>query len=196
MSVASPVSSRTSPPAPVPRLLWRCGSLLLFAGCPAIMIMLVALTLSNGAEDAGNAARNEDNVKTIIERVGHIKTRPQDVSDTAQLYLSSRSEGLAQAELQNITASLVEAASGRLNEMQMGGEGAGASGGKVTAGLSFDITNRGLLDVLYAAETNLPLLTVTSLDMRPAANETDRLAGNGLLRVDLTIQAYWRKSAP
>jgi hypothetical protein len=157
---------------------------------------MTGLNIAGAFEEARVAARNDENVKTISRQLDRFKSRTQDATDTSALYLASATGSLARAEIQNLTTHLVEAASGHLIEAQIIDNSASGDPGKVSIELTLDITNPGLLDLLYAVETNLPLLTVTDLDARAAEASNERPAENGLLHVDMTIQGYWRGKAP
>jgi len=178
------------------RLVWRIASVLVFCGVPVLLLVMIGLNISGALEETGAAARSAESATTIGRQLDRFKSRTQDATDISALYLASATGSLARAEIQNLTSHLVEAASGHLLEAQIIDNAASGDPGKVSIQLTLDITNPGLLDLLYAVETNLPLLTVTDLDARTAEISNERPGDNGLLHVDMTIQGYWRSKTP
>ena len=58
--------------------------------------------------------------------------------------------------------------------------------------MTLDIDNKGLLDLLYAVETGVPLLDVTGLSVQKTSGPSEETLNNQL-RVEMTVRGKWRK---
>lgn len=187
-------------PADTRTQLWRIGALALFCGLPILLVSLGAANLLEASAARRLAAREDATVSQIVKQVARRRTRSMTPADTASLYLASRSASLARAELQAKLEAAVTAAGGRLVEAQFTGSGDAEAAGTIAIQLTLDIGNKGLLDLLYALETTLPLLQPTALVARSDAAGSDADVGPGpsgqagLLHVELTIDGFWRKA--
>lgn len=174
--------------------VWRLAALALFALVP---LLLIALTLSNfldGLEARGEARRQQELMSTIVAKLSHGRADHVSAEEIAKLYLASPTEGLAAAELQTLATDLVRQAGGRLNEVQPNDAPDQKSDHAVSLMLSLDIDNAGLLDLVYAIETALPLIDVTDLNIRRVDRDDGLGADSPLLKVDMTVAARWRAS--
>ena len=86
-------------------------------------------------------------------------------------------------------------AGGRVAEVQLVETPEQEADGTVAIEVALDVDNKGLRDLLYAVESGLPLLTVSDLNVQQANMQGDEGAGpTGQLRVQMTVQAHWRKA--
>ena len=175
-----------------PRALWRLGSIVLFSGVPLLLLALTVSNLIAVSEAHDLAARQEATLNQITAEVVKRRGRMIKEVDAASLYLASASGSLARAEIQDRAAKLVEQAGGRLAEVQLTATPEQEAEGAVAIQLTLDIDNKGLLDLLYAVETGVPLLDVTALSVQKTSGPSEE-ALNNLLRVEMTVRGHWRK---
>lgn len=176
--------------------LWRYGSLGLFLGVPLLLLALAMSNLIEASQARAMAARQQGVLAQLVAQANRRGARSLTPAETASLFLASTSNSLARAELQERATKLVGQAGGRLKEAQFTATPEQEADGTVAIQLSLDVDNKGLLDLLYAVETSVPLLTVSDLSARTNDGQNeDRPSGNGLLHVDMTVQGHWRKAA-
>ncbi len=171
------------------RLRW--ASVIAFAGTP---ILLAALTMVNllRASEADELAARQHNHLTQLERRLTQSRGFETAGNTSAIYLTAASSTLAKAEIQQRVAKMIDQVSGRLIEAQAGEEVEPEAAGKVHLRATFDTTNGGLFDLLYAIETYLPLLTVEHIIIRKLPARTDADGEDPLLRVSFNVRGHWR----
>lgn len=175
-----------------PNRLWRLTALLAFALLPLVLIGVSVSNLIDGLEARGAARRDQATLSTIVAKLSHGRADRLSPEDIAKLYLASNTDSLAAAELQTRATDLVRDAGGRLNEVQATDVSNQKSDTAVSLLLSLDIDNAGLLDLVYAVETGLPLMDVTDLNIRRMDRGDAMGTGPSQLKVDMTVAARWR----
>lgn len=179
---------------------WRLGAVCLFLGLPLGLAGATFANLAAVVQATDAAERKAEPLARITAELATRKTQARAPRDTGPIYLSITSESLARAEIQALLTRLVATASGRLIETQGITEAEGEAGpkpggrGRVALQLTLDIANAGLLDVLHAIETGLPLLTVRALDVRRGPRG-DAPTGADSLRITLVVEGFWRSRA-
>ena len=174
--------------------LWRLASLALFCGLPLLLLGLIVSNVTDATQADEQASQARATASAIVAQLEKHRARVVTPLDTASLYLTSASGSLASAEIQERATRLVEAAGGHLAEVQLTATPEQEADGAVAIQLSLDIDNKGLLDLLYAVESGLPLLTVTDVDVHKSTDQgDDRASGDGALRVEMTVRGHWRK---
>ncbi|MCW6508823.1 type II secretion system protein GspM [Lichenifustis flavocetrariae] len=175
---------------------WRLAAIGLFLGLPLLLAVVAGLNLAAASDASESADRAEATARTIVRQVERARTGPENASDLSSIYLASPNVSLARAELQAMTAKLVETAGAHLIETQSVEATEQTAAGRISVQLTLDISNPGLLDLLYAIETSVPLLTVPDLNARAEADPESKADGSGLLRVTMTVQGAWKALAP
>ena len=174
--------------------LWRYGSLALFCGVPLLLVALIVSNLIEASQARGIADRQEAVLTQLVAQASKRGSRSLTPAEAASLYLASTSDSLARAELQERATKLVLQSGGRLAEAQFTGTPEQEADGTIAIQLSLDIDNKGLLDLLYAIETSVPLMTVSDLSARTNNGQSEERPGDaGLLHVDVTVEGHRRK---
>lgn len=177
------------------RQAWRFGSIAFFCGLPLLLLGLAVSNVVEATQADGLAARQKAIYAAIVAQLEKHRARAGTPVDTATLYLTSASGSLARAEIQERATKLVAEAGGHIAEVQLTATPEQEADGTVAIQLSLDIDNKGLLDLLYATETGLPLLDVTDLSAhRNSGQSEDAVSEGGSLRVEMTVRGHWRKS--
>ena len=175
---------------------WRIGALVLFIGLPLLLAGLAIENLAEASQSGELAARKTATTTAIVAQIEKHRAHHAKPVDTASLYLSSTSASLARADIQALTTRLVGEAGGRVVETQLTETPEQDADGTVSIEVSLDIDNKGLRDLLYAAESGLPLLTISDLSVQPASAQGDEGgAAPGQLKVQMTLQGHWRRTA-
>lgn len=180
--------------------LWRMAALAAFVLLPLVLIGVAASNFVDGFAAHGEAKRRQATLSTLVAQLSRHRADRLSPEELAKLYLASTTDSLAAAELQTRATDLVRQAGGRLNEVQANDPIGPKTNNMVSLMLSFDIDNAGLLDLVYAVETALPLMEVTDLNVRRVDREDAPNNGMGMgmgappaqLKVDLTVAARWR----
>lgn len=182
--------------------LWRLAALSAFVLLPLVLIAVAVSNLIDGFETHGEAKRKQATLSTIVAQLSRHRADRLSPEEIAKLYLASTTDSLAAAELQTRATELVRQAGGRLNEVQPNDPVGPKTNNVVSLMLSLDIDNAGLLDLVYAVETALPLMEVTDLNVRRVDREDAPNTGMGMgmgmgappaqLKVDITVAARWR----
>ena len=174
---------------------WRVGALALFVGFPLLLVGGVVSNLTEATQADDLAARKAATTAAIVAQIEKHRLHRAKPVDTATLYLASTSSSLARAEIQALATRLVTEAGGRVLEVQLVETPEQEADGTVAIEVALDVDNKGLRDLLYAVESGLPLLTVSDLNVQQANMQGDEGAGpTGQLRVQMTVQAHWRKA--
>lgn len=175
---------------------WRIAAIILFLGLPLAAAGLAGFALTDGLDAAQVADHAEATAQAIIHQLDRRPGSRQQPLDTTARYLASANAGLARAELQALAGRLVERGGGRVIELQSTDPGEADPANHVSVDVTFDVSNAGLLDILYAAETGLPLLTVPRLDARSETAADGSTAAGQVLHVTMTLQGTWKGAAP
>lgn len=175
---------------------WRIAAILLFLGVPFAAAGLAGFALTEGLDSAQVADHAEETARAIIHQLDRRPGARQQPVDTAARFLASANAGLARAELQALAGRLVEQGGGRVIELQSMDPGEADPANHVSIDVTFAVSNAGLLDILYAAETGLPLLTVPRLDVRSETATDGSAAAGQVLHVTMTLQGTWKGGAP
>ena len=172
--------------------LWRFSALALFYGGPLLLLGLSIANLAQASSARDIAARQQATLSRIEAQVAKHRFHGLSPRDAALLYLASTSASLARSEIQDVATRLVDAAGGRLAEVQFTSTPEQEADGTVALQLSLEIENKGLFQLLWTTESQLPLLEVTDMSARSNNNQGDTGPSNaGLLHVDLTIQGHF-----
>ena len=185
-------------PQGTPRHGIRLGALALFIGMP---LLFSTLTLSNVVRWMEVRSNEQDLTKRLAQTESRVRVRAADSrtapeGDTAALFLAARGSTLARAELQQRLADLVERTGGRLIEVRGDEEPEAAASLSIPLRLSLDIGNDGLFELLIAIETGLPLLTVETLNVRPAPKRSTGPDPDPVLRIALVVRGYYSEAVP
>lgn len=164
--------------------------LALFCGGPLLLLGLSVANLMQVSLAHDITARQTAISLQIVARVAKRRFQGLTPQDATLLYLASTSASLARSEIQDTAARLVEAAGGRLAEVQFTSTPEQEADGTVALQLSLEIENKGLLELLWTTESRLPLLDVTDLSTR---RNNDQSGSSGLLHVEMTVQGHFRK---
>jgi hypothetical protein len=175
-----------------PSLLWRLGAFGLFGLLPLLLFGLSLGNMIGALAQRDEMEQQRELLSTIVGRLARHHGKDLSVADVSSLYLTNSTESLALAELQSRAASILKDAGGHLNEAQPVENDGPKQNGLVGLQMSFDIDNQGLFDFLYAAETGLPLLTVTDLSVRRDEGGADGDTSTARLHVDAKIAAHFR----
>lgn len=174
------------------RWLWRLLAISVFCGLP---LLLLGLSVSN-LMDASLALERVETTRAMTTRiVAQLEKHRSKVTtpvDTARFYLASGTDTLARAEIQDRAGRLTTQAGGRIIETQLNGTPEQEAAGTVAIQLSLEIDNQGLLNLLYAVESGLPLLDVTNLNVQANNDRSGR--GDRALHVDMIVRGHWRKT--
>jgi general secretion pathway protein M len=169
----------------------RWGALALLIILPPVLVMLAVANVASTADLRMQAAFTAGQADRLRARLETQPTAPETGADT-DLVLQAASRSLAEAELQRRLVDLGEAAATKIVE-----SGAGALTDAEAAKLlevraTFDGRNASLLQLLYAIETGLPLMTVIRLDVRRLGGEEDALDTDPILRIEVVVRAPWK----
>jgi hypothetical protein len=168
--------------------LWRLAAIGLFLGVPLACGSVAVLAVMDGSAANQVADHADDTARAIVHQLDH-KPQADHAADAAALYLASSTASLARAELQALAARLIEDAGGRVVEIRPSEDTTSDPAGGVSVEVALTISNGGLLDLLYAAETGLPLLTVPRLEASAGQDGGD-------LQVTLTLDGRWKSAGP
>lgn len=176
-----------------PRPLRRVVTGALAIALPLGALAFAVVSLLQASETSVLADRQEATVAALEARVARLHERAGQTLDASAIYLTGDGAEIARAELQKLLVEAVGDADGRLIETQEPGDVRDADApddGRVELRVTFDVTNDGLLNLLYGLETRLPLLTVERIEARrlDANGETD--AEDPTLRVSLVARGY------
>jgi hypothetical protein len=171
------------------RSLWRLAAIGLFLGLPLGCAAVAGLALTAGAESNEIADHADATARAIVHQLDRKSDVAESANGTAALYLASANASLARAELQALAGRLIDGAGGRLVEVRPADEAGTEPSGRVSIEIALATTNAGLLDLLYAIETGLPLLTVPRLDATASGSGDE-------LQVTLTLEGRWKGAAP
>lgn len=174
------------------RLAWRLCAIAVFCVMPVLLVGLALSNLMDATQASEQASRKREVTAKIVAQIEKHRSRIATPVDPRKFYLASGSDTLARAEIQERAAKLTEQAGGRIIEMQLTGTPEQEAAGAVAIQVSLDIDNKGLLDLLYAVESGLPLLDVTSLSVQTNAGRPS--LGGSALHVDMTVRGHWRKA--
>ncbi|WP_020179428.1 type II secretion system protein GspM [Methylopila sp. M107] len=160
---------------------------------PLAAIAFSAVTLLQANETGALADQQARTVGALERRVERLGDRAAAARDAAAVYLKGDGAELARAELQTILVDVVAGADARLIETQEPGGAADRDApddGRVELRVTFDARNDALIDVLYALETRLPLLTIERLETRRLDSAGDENPADPTLRVGLVVRGH------
>lgn len=174
---------------------WRIGSIVFFIGLPLLLVSLIFSSLSAISDIGDRALREKGSLAQIVARLARHSSKDMSDEDKASLYLTSASGSLARAEIQERTTALVDRAGGRILETQPTGTAEEEADGNVAIQVTLDIDNKGLFDLLYSIESGLPLMTLSSLNVRKMdASGEGKTNDDAQLHIEMTVQGHFRKS--
>ncbi|QZO01818.1 type II secretion system protein GspM [Chenggangzhangella methanolivorans] len=151
------------------------------------------MTFLQASETEALADQQEATVAALELRAARIRESAGSGLDASSIYLPGDGVEIARAELQKLLTDAVGEASGRLIETQEPGSVRDADApddGRVELRVTFDVTNDGLLEMLYGLETRLPLLTIERLEARRLDAEADAADEDPTLRVSLVARGH------
>lgn len=172
--------------APASRGLLRWTALCALVALPVAALALTAVNLLQAADLDALAAAQGQTVAQLERRVAAAAGRATPAVDASAIYLPGATPALAKASLQRLLVDAVERASGRVIEAEDANLEGGAEerqDGGVRLRITFDARNAALLDLLYALETGLPLLSVERIEIR----RLDMGGDDPTLRVGLVV---------
>ena len=135
-------------------------------------------------------SQQEALLRRLEERLVRTADAPLE-EDVRGIYLSATSPTLAQAELQQLIAKLIDRASGRLIEAQVVSETEDDRAARVR--ISFDSTNAKLFDLLYAIETGVPLLSIEQIGLRKLPTQESGREDDPVLRVSFVVRGHLKE---
>lgn len=174
----------------------RLAALLLFLGLPLAAAGVAGVAITDGLDASQIADHAAETARAIVHQLDRRPGAAQESMDTTARYLASANASLARAELQALAGRLVEHGGGRVIELQSMDTAEADPANHVSIDVTFDVGNAGLLDILYDAETGLPLLTVPRLDLRSEAAADGGAGAGQLLHATMTLQGTWKGTAP
>ncbi|MFB2553948.1 type II secretion system protein GspM [Ensifer soli] len=170
----------------------RALSILLFIALPATLLLLSVSQCLQFSEDTHAAQESENQITVLTRRLAsHGNGRTPDITS---IYVPGATRTSAVATLQQQLSSAVASASGKVIETAVIDLPVAPDEQEEQIGVraTFDIDNDGLLELLYALETQVPLISLDTLSARRLSSDPATQDGQ-LLRVDITTRAHWKQ---
>lgn len=179
--------------APAPSNIRRVATGALAVAIPLAAIAFAIVTFLQASETSALADQQARTVEALERRVARLGDRANAARDATAVYLQGDGVELARAELQKILVDTIAGAEARLIESQEPGANVDPDApddGRVELRVTFDARNDTLLDVLYALETRLPLLTIERLETRRLDAAGDEDPVDPTLRIGLVVRGH------
>lgn len=170
--------------------LYRLVALLLFIGLPVVLGAFTVLNLLQIDEDRFTILEKEARLSMMSRRLNAPAADGTPI-DLASIYVTGVSRTLASANLQQQLVNSIFAAAGRLVEtVSVDPVDPVDPEEAIRLKATLDIENDGLLQLLYALESGVPLIDVETLSIRNISSGES--AETPSLRVDMTVSGHWR----
>jgi general secretion pathway protein M len=155
---------------------------------------LVAGTLLHRAEALSNVADLRDQVAGLEVRARSAvkQQRNQIASAPEQAFLDAPTGGLAAAQLQAYLSKLVTEQRAVLVSSGVPPAALDDKSDAIKLQIVLNATLPALQALLYQIESGVPYVLVDALSMQPGGTG-DRSAANPVLKVNLTLRAFWRR---
>ncbi|WP_062010788.1 type II secretion system protein GspM [Aureimonas sp. AU4] len=175
--------------APTPLRRWTALTLLVIV--PPVLVLLALGNAASTADIRSQTELADAQLERFRQRLaGETRTTPPQSG--AGLVIEGSSRSLAEAELQRRLVALGEASSFRIVESASSALTAETAAAFLEARATLDGDNGGLLKLLHAIETGLPLMTLARLDVRRLDGENEEAGADPRLRIELVVRAPWK----
>lgn len=164
----------------------------------AFLLLFCAAMAGLSLRERNDAAREAHERREMLSR---IEARQRTISDApiatapASAFLDASTQGLASAQLQSYLAQLAGAQKATL--VSAGAEGAKHDDLPDTIRLqaTLEMNSKALRAMLYQLESGMPYVFVDALTIESAGGISGRSAEDPLLRITLSLRAFWQRGS-
>lgn len=170
----------------------RLFAILIFVGLPLLLAGFTALNIIQVLDDRVTIAEKQTQLAALQRRLKAPRSGATQ-QDFSSLYIEAASRGLASATLQQQLVGAIATASGRLIEtLSVDPVDPGEQADDIRLKATLDIDNDGLLTLLHALESGMPLLEIETLSVR-RLQEAGAEGQSETLRVDMMVNGHWKR---
>lgn len=168
-----------------------------FCALVLVCVLVVVVTLQARAEAVGNLVEQRHRLKSLEARTGSGTDRRQQTRAAAApalAFLDAPTSGLATAQFQAYLSQIVTEQRAVLVSSGVAPADRDDKSDAIRLQITLNATIPALQRLLYRLESGAPYVFVDALAMQPAGSG-ERAVADPVLKVNLTLHAFWRRRA-